>query len=69
MLLYLVQNVLFKSKIILLCVIIAIQQTSSSETNARKTQQAKQDRSQKRPLRKTRYRKFPVKASVNRATL
>ena len=61
MLLYFVQNVFFKSKIILLCVIIAIQHTSSSETSARKTQLAKQDRGRKRPLRKTRYRKSPVK--------
>ena len=61
MLLYFVQNVFFKSKIILLCVIIAIQHTSSSETSARKTQLAKQDQGRKRPLRKTRCRKFPVK--------
>ena len=61
MLLYFVQNVFLKSKIILLCVIIAIQHTSSSETSARKTQLAKQDRSRKRPLRKTRCRNFPVK--------
>ena len=61
MLLYFVQNVFFKSKIILLCVIIAIQHTSSSETSASKTQLAKQDRGRKRPLRKTRCRKFPVK--------
>ena len=61
MLLYFVQNVFFKSKIILLCVFIAIQHTSSSKTSARKTQLAKQDRGRKRPLRKTRCRKFPVK--------
>ena len=61
MLLYFVQNVFFKSKIILLCAIIAIQHTSSSKTSARKTQLAKQDRGRKRPLRKTRCRKFPVK--------
>ena len=61
MLLYFVQNVFFKSKIILLCVIIAIQHTSSSETSARKMQIAKQDRSRKRPLRKTRCRKSLVK--------
>ena len=61
MLLYFVKNVFFKSKIILSCVIIAIQHTSSSETSARKTKLAKQDRGRKRPLRKTRCRKFPVK--------
>ena len=61
MLLYFVQNVFFKSKIILLCVIIAIQHSSSSKTSARKTQLAKQNRSRKRSLRKTRCRKFPVK--------
>ena len=61
MLLYFLQNVFFKSKIILLCVIIAIQHSSSSKTSARKTQLAKQDRGRKRPLRKTRCRKFPVK--------
>ena len=61
MLLYFVQNVFFRSKIILFCVIIAIQHTSSSETSARKTQLAKQDRGRKRPLRKTRCGKFPVK--------
>ena len=60
MLLYFVQNVFFKSKIILLCVIIAIQHSSSSKTSARKTQLAKQNRGRKRPLRKTRCRKFPV---------
>ena len=61
MLVYFVQNVSFKRKIILLCVIIAIQHTSSSKTSARKRQLAKQDRGRKRPLRKTRCRKFPVK--------
>ena len=61
MLLYFVQNVFFKSKIILLCVIIAIHHTSSSETSASKTQLAKEDRGRKRSLRKTRCRKFPVK--------
>ena len=61
MLLYFVQNVSFKSKIILLCVIIAIQHTSSLKTSARKRQLAKQDRGRKRPFRKTRCRKFPVK--------
>ena len=61
MLLYFVQNVFFKSKIILLCVIIAIQHSSSSKTSARKTQLAKQNRGRKRPLRKTRCTKFPVK--------
>ena len=61
MLLYFVQNVFFKSKIILLCVTIAIQHASSSKTSARKTQLAKQDRGRKRPLCKTRCRKFPVK--------
>ena len=61
MLLYFVQNVFFKSKIILLCVIIAIQHTSSSETSARKTQLAKQDRGRKRPLRKSRCKNSPVK--------
>ena len=61
MLLYFVQNVSFKSKIILLCVIIAIQHTSSLKTIARKRQLAKEDRGRKRPLRKTRCRKFPVK--------
>ena len=66
MLLYFVQNVFFKSKIILLCVIIAIQHTSSSKTSARKTQLAKQNRGRKRPLRKTRCRKFPVKLVLNR---
>ena len=66
MLLYFLQNVFFKSKIILLCVIIAIQHTSSSKTSARKTQLAKQDRGRKRPLRKTRCRKFPVKLVLNR---
>ena len=61
MLLYFAQNVFFKSKIILLCVIIAIQHASSSKTSARKTQLAKQNRGRKRPLRKSRCRNFPVK--------
>ena len=61
MLLYFVQNVFFKSKIILLCVIIAIHHTSCSETSASKTQLTKKDRGRKQPLRKNRCRKFPVK--------
>ena len=65
MLLYFVQNVLFKSKILLLCVIIAIQHTSSLEISARKPQLAKQDRGQKRSLRKAKCRKFPVKLVLN----
>ena len=69
MLLYFVQNVFFESKIILLCVIIAIQHTSSSKTSARKTQLAKQDRGRKQPLYKTRCRKFPVKLVLSRLLL
>ena len=42
-----------------------MQHTSSSKTSARKTQLAKQDRGRKRPLRKTRCRKFPDKLVLN----
>ena len=64
MLLYFVQNVFFESKIVLLCVIIAIQHSSSSKTSARKTQLAKQNRGRKQPLHKTSCRKFPVKLVI-----
>ena len=61
MLLCFVQNIFFKSKIILLCVIIAIQHTNRSETSERKTQLAKQAQGRKRTLRKNKCRKFSVK--------